>query len=293
VSKSKSAAIAAILFGSLLCGSFYPSPFGRAVDAVDAVAPQRHQETSVHPDQSSITSISGLIPNRMTSNEIMFFRGWCSDSTGKYRIVLARNTVASIDRVGPNGVDSAESRAAGELYPYVIGNTKSGNAAIILSSQISYSKVVRPKEYDVIRKLRWGVVLVDDQIPPFHFSGWGNPFTRLTLAGTTPEWQVLPRSSSTDRFSAISLRSFLPDNARMAYILIRADNTDGARAGSAFIRVTSGQGDGLQIGELAGGQVAYFPLHQRVTSRRELFYKTTGDVTLEIWVLGYTNTEPS
>ena len=223
----------------------------------------------------------------------MFFRGWCSDSLGKYRIVFEKSVLVNIDKVGPNGVDAAASRAAGELYPYVIGNSKSGDAAIILSNQISYSKVVRPKEYDVIRKLRWGFVLVDDQIPPFHFSGWDNPFTRLTLAATTPQWQVLARSSSKDRFSPISLRSFLPDNARMAYILIRADNSGGTQAGSAFIRVTSAQGDGLQIGELTAGQVGYFPLHQRVTSKRELFYKTTGDVTLQIWVLGYTNSEPS
>ena len=207
---------------------------------------------------------------------------------------MFRSTVTvSLERIGANGVDSADSRAAGELYPYVIGSSKTGEAAIVLSSRIVYRDVVKPPGYDVIRKLPWGFVLVDGRIPAFHFSGWGNAFTRLTEAGTTPQWQVLARGVARDGWTVISLRGLIPDNARMAYVVVKADNTGGARPGSAYLRVGPVQGDGVQLGELARGQVVYLSLHHRVTSRRELYFRTTGDVTLDIWVLGYTNTEPS
>jgi hypothetical protein len=259
------------------------------------VAPARTERapvTSVRPDDASVTSLSGLTPNRAGPTELVFFRGWCADSSGKFRIIFANHATVRLDRIGPFGVDSEASHAAGELYPYVIGNSRTGAAAIVLSSQISNSKVARPREYDLIRKLRWGVILTDGQFPAFHFSGWGNPFTRLTEAGTTPRWQVLQRQSS-DRFTAVSLRHLVPDNARLAYILVKADNTAATKPGSAFIRVAGSQGDGVQIGELPPGQVTYLPLHQRVTSLRDLYYRTTGDLKLDIWVLGYTNTEPS
>jgi hypothetical protein len=290
MSKFATAAAATLLSGTLLL-PFHGWAFQDA--GGPAVRTERAQATSVRPDDFSITSISGLSPNRTGPNELVFARGWCSNSSGKYRIVFETDVRVDLNKIGPNGVDSTASREAGELYAYVLGNSRTGNAAIILSNQISYSKVVKPGEYDVIRKLPWGFVLVDNQIPPFHFSGWGNPFTRFTESGTTPRWQVLASSSSKDGFSVVSLRKFIPDNARMAYILVKASNTIGTRAGSAFFRVIAAQGDGVQIGELAKGQVAYFPLHQRVSSKRELYFKTTGDVTLDIWILGYTNTEPS
>jgi hypothetical protein len=237
--------------------------------------------------------VSGLTPVRTSDKEIVFFRGWCADSTGRFRISLGSPVAVNLDHIGPNGVDTAASRASGELYPYVIGNSSSGEAAIVLSNQITYGKVARPAEYDVIRKLPWGFVLINDKIPPFHFSGWGHPFTRLTDAGTTPRWQALAKGQSREGFTAVSLSRWVPDNARMAYILVKAENAGGSRAGSAFLRVSARQGDGIQLGELSGEQIAYFPLHQRINSKRELFFRTTGDVTLDIWVLGYTNTEPS
>jgi hypothetical protein len=241
-------------------------------------------------ESSCDTSIYGVYPAKKDDSTFLFERGWIGDATGE-KFLFPKAVSVSINAIGLNGVDSEESTHSDELYPYVIVDKSSQNAGIVLSSQISMSYVHAPANYHVVRKLPWGVTLQQGSIPAFHFSGWGSPFTRYTDAGTNGKWAAI-EDFQEHRFVPVSLAQFIPDNARLAYILIRVVST-GKSEGSGFVRVLGEQGEGIKIGDVSNGQSIIMPLFQRVNSKRELFIRTLGAARMDIWVLGYVNTEPS
>ncbi|MFN7023975.1 MAG: hypothetical protein ACK4QP_05550, partial [Pseudorhizobium sp.] len=89
-----------------------------------------------------------------------------------------------------------------------------------------------------------------------------------------------------------SLAQWLPDNARMAMLMVRV--TCGATVGTGYISSPgAGMTNGLEFSGIPNSTYnTYIPL-LRVDSLLNLAYKVTGGVTLTVFVLGYAMTEPS
>lgn len=244
------------------------------------------------PSWKFIRVLNGFEPERLSKTKLVLFPGVVAHRAAKELVASDKKLIINMASNGLNGLDTGRFSDGVGYYIYLLRNGKTKEIGAVASSAISLSKVTTPTGFNAIRKLPWGFVAMHGQIPPFHLSYWPKPFTRFTDAASSEEWRALDTGKSRV-FSEIDLSRWIPDNARMAYILCEVGNT-GEMPGNASIRVSGEQKDGLVVGSSAAkGQTSSLALHQRINSDRKFYYKVTGGATLSIYVLGYSNTESS
>lgn len=235
--------------------------------------------------------LSGLEPEVIDGKTIGLHAGSFADSSGCRVVSVPRMLRIDLEKVGLNGLDEGSPRPGDQYFIYMIG-TADGEVGAIVSKQIAASTFNASRRYPIVRKLPWGFVYTRHGVPAMHLSGWPKPFTRYTDAASTPDWSVL-QSGASAQWATVDTARFVPDNARMAYLLIEVRSTGGANPAGGYIRVVGTQGEGLMVGRVAHGSSNVMTLHQRVTSRGALFYRVDPGAVMNIYVLGYSNTEPS
>lgn len=240
-------------------------------------------------------SLSGFEPDKLSTNVLNISPGSCANSDSTALFASSATLTVTMTTSGVGGLDTGSVANGTSYYIYLIANSTTGALAGLASAGETYGAVTLPTGYEHVRKLPFGFVYHAvnwDGIPDFHLSGWPRPFIRYTGAEEAAAWRALNAGTS-GTFVDVDLSGWIPDNARMAYLLCRTATT-GAGIGYGIIRVLGSQTAGLGVGGVvAGGAEAYSFIHQRVTSDRSLQYKVSGNASLTIFVLGYSMTEPS
>lgn len=240
--------------------------------------------------------LAGMELEKISTNVLQIQPGNCVSANSS--AIFATNATINIDMttVGANGLDVGSPVNATAYYVYVIVNNLSGLIAGLVSASIIYGSVVVPTGYSMVRKLPFGFVYKTawDGIPDFHLTHWPKPFIRYTGLDINDggTWAALGVGTSST-FVDVDLSTFVPDNARIAYIY--ADVGAVGSAGTAYMRVLGGQVLGIAVGSATPTTAvhSYGAFWQRVTSTRTVQYKVTGGAQLSLYVLGYAMTEPS
>jgi hypothetical protein len=211
-----------------------------------------------------------------------------ADFTGAVVFTFPDRSTVSLDTIGPNGVDRPLGPTDG-IHPYVIADGM-GVPAILMSPGISVGGVIVPVGWTLVRKLPFGVVLRNGEIPNFHCSFWPMPRIDLTGVIAGSSGSVLSDAKSAD-WAPISLASWVPDNARHAYLHCEVGAV--TQAGTAYLRaMTTGL---LNVGNANPSSgvrsLGVFPIELR--SDRTIDYKTSGDARLTAKVIAYSMTEPT
>jgi hypothetical protein len=239
--------------------------------------------------------IFGLQPEKLTTDILRIFPGTCATADGREILSAAKAMDIDIRRVGSLGRDRSEPLANGrDYFIYLIRKATTRELSAVVSSAITYGQVHVPDGYRMVRKLRFGFVYNErwDGVPNFHLAHWPAPLVTFTDFSDNAKWDALTDGADS-AFTSISLREFLPDNARLARV--QAIVTGGATGGKAFVRSYGGQANGLLAGFVGpgreGASIQVFDI--RVSSARWLEYRVTGDARLTLKIMGYSMTEPS
>lgn len=244
-----------------------------------------------------IMQISGLQPDKISTNVLRLYEGQVSHWDGSLEAILSPLNHYDINMatVGAGGLDEGSPVSGYDYFPYILSRQSDGAFGAVLSHHKYLGDVVAPSGWSVIRKLRFGFSYNTswDGIPNFHVAHWPHPTIRYTDAEYSSLWMPL-NGGTASSFTAVDLSPYLPDNARMAHILAEVRYNSGS-AGSGYLRSYNGQSTGILIGSASPGSPfpgqVYLPI--RVDSLRHLEYKCTGNVAMYIQVLGYDMTEPS
>jgi len=234
--------------------------------------------------------LQGFEPERYDARKIVIFPGVLSDMSGNLAVSKSR-IVLDVETLGVSGVDDGTFADGTSYHLYIVRDNRDCSVSGILSKQVSASKVALPEYAKVLRKLPWGIVPIKGEIPAFHLAYWPLPFTRFTDAASTPQWAALTKGDRSD-YTEVDFSKWIPENARLIYLMIEVD-AKGTGPGTAVLRVSGSKSEGLVVGRVHGGSGTMLTLHQRITSGKKLMYRVTGDAILTIYVLGYSNTEPS
>lgn len=261
--------------------------FGRLpwLDARNLIIPER-------------LKLFGLRPQRVDQWTLEISPGTCTDADVTTNMIIPPDTPAYVDiRVnGLGGLDTGTVQIGESYYVYIIKNPISKLVSAVLSKELSHITVTKPSGYTAIRKLPWGFVYTSNGIQPVHVSGWPAPFTRFTLADDTSSWQVLS-SGVNSSWTAVSLAGFLPVNAKMAYVMCFAVGTSGnPNFSSARITTDPVNGSaGIPVGGKSSGNQGSLPIYVWIETNgnRQIYYKTLSGTMLDIYILGYMQSEIS
>jgi len=271
---------------------------GAAGTGADGKSPIRElQATGRHHDDgcpggpSHLRLLFGLEPEVVDSTTLALQPGRYADSTGCKVLTVRRQIRIDLTTTGLNGMDQGRPRPGEHYFVYLV-TLPDGAAGAVVSSDKTLSSFNRAHRYASVRKLPWGFVYTDRGLAAVHVSYWPKPFTRYTEAATTPAWSVL-ESGASHEWRGVSVSRLVPDNARMAYLLIEVRHIGRGAPAAGYIRVVGSQGEGLLVGRVAGGTSSMLTLHQRITSGGEFYYRVEPGAVMNVWVLGYSNTEPS
>lgn len=238
-------------------------------------------------------NLAGMDPEKLSTNVLRIQPGSCAKSDGSSLASISGNVDINMAVVGVNGIDVGAPVDGLDYFPYMIQNDTTGALAGVLSNSKFYNTVVVPAGYTMFRKLPFGFrysLASWDGIPNFHLSFWPKPFIRFTDAQEAIEWRALLNGANAG-FTDVDLSPWIPDNARIAYILTRV-SSGGAVAGYGKIRTVAN--NGLAVGgSTPGGVDTYCSMWIRVTSALKIQYAITNDARLSIFVMGYGMTEPS
>lgn len=238
--------------------------------------------------------IGGMDPEKLSTNVLRLCNGACANTTGDKIYEIATRLDIDISEVGVNGRDPQYPLTTGSFWaPIIIARDDNDEVACILTSGTGWSGITLPEGYHFVRKLPFGFVYNAnwDGIPNFHLSHWPKPHVRLTDAQDGNPWLPLNLGAA-NTWSYVSLADYMPDAARMAYVIASMRYIDG-QAGSAYLRSHAGQTTGVKVGSVSpGSPFGGMPIHIRVDSLRRLQYKCTGDARLSLQFIGYDMTEP-
>jgi hypothetical protein len=251
------------------------------------------------PYQPYTQFIAGLDTDKISMNVLRFFPGQAACTGGDKIIVVVNPIDVDMGSTGLNGIDADVVSSGKDYFPYIVydeGASGSSNVGIVMSNAKSYGHVVVPTGYKMCRKLRFGFRYNGNWggIPNFHNSYWPNPFVRLTDAEYSSKWgPCFAADCQAEKWTSVSFDPWLPDNARMAYIMVTTHAVDG-RSCSGFVRSYGGQSTGIGVGSVSSSLSAMAtPLFIRTTSLHDIQYRVTAGCRVTIQVLGYNMTEPS
>ena len=241
---------------------------------------------TIHP----LMMINGLVPDRLGPTILRISRGSCAaagpgnegyDQTGTLDVNIAN--------VGYLGRDVAAAPTDGtDWFIYLLKKGDGTNSAI-LSRSLTYNGVAWPNPTDVpIRKLPWGIIYDVKKyggFPEYHISHWPMPFTRITAP------KPVITNVKAAAYTQFSLASFMPDNARLAYLQLQVKGV--GTAGQAFISPQTNDLFSINAGMAIPNFTNTQTVHIRPNSDRLMWYKTTGGAQLTIMFLGYSQTERS
>lgn len=216
----------------------------------------------------------GCEPERLSNTELKILPGSCADASNNG---VFENDYITIDLTvnGLNGLDTGSVVDGTSYSVYLVQNPTTGDVGAVVSESITYGGVTLPSGYTRFRKLPWGFVY-QSGILPFHLSGWPLPYSNYTFSGDVVDYRVLNAGSSAAA-TAVSAASLVPDQARFVTFTAVVTGSGTARIGS----------NGICAQPVVNGGV----YSVRVTSGRNVYYKTTGSALLSLYVLGYTQTE--
>lgn len=240
-----------------------------------------------------IRALFGLEPDKLSTNVLRISPGVCYDSYGRFQFEFPVGGDIDLTNIGLWGMDKAIQ--PGDLYVYVVRNS-SGVYGMMASQEKFAGDVMPPAGFHVYRKLPFGVVYnpLWDGIPNFHIAGWPRPDIRLTDSEYAPKWSALSNAGSAEWVN-VECAPWMPDNARVALLMLESRYLAGGTAGSSYVRSHGGQASGLLVGSVSPGSPFQFmcvPL--RVDSLRRFQYRVTGTgCRFYASVLGYSMTEPA
>lgn len=239
-----------------------------------------------------IRALSGLEPDKYSTNVLNINRGHLFEQVSN-SILEFNDSQINLSNNGLWGLDTG-SPSNGELYVYALKNVTSGDYGLIATKQKYEGDVTCPSGYQVVRKLPWGVMYNTawDGIPDFHLAHWPSPLITLTASESSSNWCALAAGSA-QAFTDVDLSSWIPDNARMAFISCQTRYS--SATGSAYVRSYATQTTGQLVGSVTAN-CAYQNMTTmiRVTSDRKIQYKNNSSGSrLYIYVLGYCMTEPA
>lgn len=242
-----------------------------------------------------IRGLFGCEPEKLSTNVLTIRPGVISEYYGYDSLEFLTSNQINLATNGLWGLDTGTITSGDEVYIYAIKNYTTGDYGLIASRSRFMGGIVYPSGYQFVRKLPFGFIYNTfwDGIPNYHLSHWPQPNIRFTDAEYSSLWMPVFGGSATT-WTNINLGDWVPDNARVAYILSQVRYNSGT-AGSGYIRTYSGQTTGLLVGSASPGSPfpgqTFTPI--RVDSLRRMQYKVTGNVQMYIQVLGYDMTEPS
>lgn len=239
----------------------------------------------------TVRLLHGCEPEKLDTNRLKIFAGSISDWGGNSEYNFLADTIIDLRNNGLNGLDSGAVADGDELYIYLISNQTT--TGFIASRSPFAGGVTYPAGFAFKRKLPIGFIYKNawDGIPNHHLSHWPLPEVRYTDAEYSGLWMPLFASSSA-AWVDVDLSPWLPDNARLAHIMVEV-RYNGGSAGSGYIRTYGQQATGLLIGSATSGSpyTGQTALNIRTSSTRKIQYKTTGSVQMYMQVLGYSMTE--
>lgn len=243
-------------------------------------------------------ALFGLEPEKLSGTQLNLQPGAAADTTGTE--ILSTSTALSIDLTasGALGLDTGTISNGTAYYVYLLKKTVDGSLSALVSASITTGGVTLPTGYTLHRKLPWGFVYrtaagwgATTGIPDFHLTHWPKPFTSFTAFQNASPFQALAAGAATS-FTDVDLSLWVPDNAR--YVKIRCAVAYVSSAGTAYVRTYGTQATGIPVsGAFASGQTFYATIDLRVTSSLKIQYKVVGGVSIDIAVMGYSQTEPS
>lgn len=241
-----------------------------------------------------VRGLFGCEPDKYSTNLLNINPGSVNDFYGNATYNFPNQTQIDLTKNGIWGLDTG-TISNGGIYIYLIGNSTTGDFGFIASKSITEGGLVCPSGYSFLRKLPWGINYNTswDGIPNFHLTHWSMPFITYTDSEYASLWMPIAGGSASN-WTDIDLSTWLPDNARLAYISAQIRYNSGSE-GSGYLRSYSGQKTGQIIGSASPGspytgQSTFF---LRTTSDRKIQYRTTGSVQLYLGVMGYCMSDPS
>ena len=240
----------------------------------------------------------GLEPEKLSGTELNLQAGAAADQYGTEVLRSTSALTINLATNGALGLDTGTITSGEDYYVYLLKTTADGSLSALVSTSISYGGVTVPSGYTMHRKLPWGFIYnttsgwgVTNGIPDFHLTHWPKPLTTFTAFQFASPFLALTAGTSTT-FASVDLTPWLPDNARLARIACRVNYSSGA--GKAYVRTYGTQSTGIEVGRpTAASDVRLFMFDMRTTSTRLMSYKVDSGVTLDIGVMGYSQTEPS
>lgn len=246
------------------------------------------------PAQSQVRMLSGMEPDKFSTNILHLNPGSASDFYGTTTIHFNSDYTIDLTTVGPGGLDTG-SVSNGEYYVYLLQKTSDLSGAAVVSRSRLQGDVVVPPGYTWIRKLPWGFVYNTawDGIPNFLIAHWPMPLVRFTDAQYQAPWMAcVVASCRSQTWTTVDLTGYLPDTARAAMLATEVREM-GTTACSGYVSST-GHDTGLFVGSASPNQPSsVMSLTIRVTSDRRLFYYVSPGCGLGIEVLGYLMSDPS
>lgn len=239
--------------------------------------------------------LAGLDPEKVSNNVLRLYNGSVADTTGETIYDLTPHLDIDISTTGVNGRDPLYALTNGsDWFPIMIADNATNELACIMTRGRGWSEITLPSGYHFVRKLPFGFVYNSawGGIPNFSLSFWPKPHIRLTDAQDTAPWIPL-YAGTANSWTAVDLTGYMPDNARVAYVIASVRYIDGS-AGSAYIRSYNAQSTGINVGSVSpGSPYSFIETHLRVDSLRKIQYKCTGNARLYLQFIGYDMTEPS
>lgn len=245
--------------------------------------------------QNPVRLLFGCEPDKLAGTTLNINPGSVADFYGGRVHNFPGQTSIDLTRIGPWGHDRLLVDGQ-DLCVYCIEKIATGEQAFMGSPARYATDVVYPAGYTFVRKLPWGAKYRSSfgGVPDFHLTGWPMPYIRLTGAQYGAPWAVLPGVAAAGAWRSLDLSGFLPDNARLAEIVVEVRYNSGA-AGSGYVRSPGGSNPtGVFCGSGSPGSIGNtLSLPIRTDSDRHIEWYTTGDVVMWITVIGYWMTEPS
>lgn len=241
--------------------------------------------------------ISGLKPERKTGlNQMYLFTGYCRNASDTKYIKNPSAYHMDIGIVGIAGLDIGVPENNTGYFVYVCSNKTDGSFGAVFSKSISLTGVDLTyigDEWTIERKLPFGIMYDINKggFPAIHISNWNMPTIRYTYADTSADYRVLAGGTQTD-WADFSLINLIPDNARVAEILVVTEGLSGS--GKGYIRSKGNANSlGTPTDKVNFGEQDNSIIWQRVDSHMKLQYKCDAGVRMFVYVRAYEQTESS
>ena len=248
--------------------------------------------------------LAGMQPARLNETTLRMQPGYCSDgaTTPTTTIIVDSRIDMDLTTVGLNGMDVGSGVVGEDYFVYAIKNISTAESGFVLSKEISTTLVTLPAGFTRLRKLPFGFVWlaadgpIPAGIPPFHLAGWPDAKIEYTDMDDNAPWEVLPNNTddgTSPTLTAFSCAGLVPDNARQ--VLFHCELESLGSAGAAHLRTSGSGGNGKPVGFVSDtvGNKSYGEFTMRVTSTRNISYKTEPGTKLTVRVAGYSMTEQS